>query len=458
MRKKIISILFLLVFCIGISNVKATKNSIDYDVIVKDLNGVILNGSYKDENGKEINKKVTIPYNEKINVLYERFENGIILGHVKYITEIEIESTLDKYQGQMNGIIKKENEDNTLNNEEKSNSTDENNIINSDTEEVAEKTIKIKKKIEVEGDIDLSKCKVINNFSLDNAIKFNKERKIMVINSNGISLYKGPAMAYGAIGKIESSSIVKYTYGAVPLENIKDDTYWIYVQDKKGWVYKDPGEKNFATYENGRILVFNNSTVYNLPVFNATIVDKLPKNIRKKYTYIYNDGKEEWYFVKFENKRGWVKDVAKGINAKITIKSEKNVKIYERPTTSSKAYDIILPKDLEIQSIYKYSKEKEAFYIEYKNKKGWIILEEENNQPNFEVVYLDDDVSDELLEKPADYKDNTDNDNFSISLIIIIIIVVIIISTSLTIYAKFKRKSANDFSVSNINNNNNNFI
>ena len=463
-KKIIISIIILFIFCINIFVVNANDNikkSIDYDVIVKDSNGVILNGSYIDENNEEKSIKVTIPYNEKLNVLYEKYNNGIILGHIKYITEVV---TTKVYEEDKETINEENNTDSTYNND-----SEDPNITwvrptpnQKTTEEKNTKYVEVKTKVEVEGDIDLSKCMVSKEFSLNDAIKFKKEKKLMLVNSKGLTLYRGPALAFDKFSKIKPSSIVKSNYGAIAINEEDDKTYWMYIEDNsiKGWVYNDPEENNFANYEKGRILIFDNVKVYRYPFLNASKVDNLPKDIRKSFTYIYeNNEQEEWYFVKFENKRGWVRNVAKGINAEIKITSSNGVKLYKKPNLNSNTYDVILPKNLKIKSIYKYSNENDAFYVEYEGKKGWII--QNNDESNFEVNYLKDNVKDPLLDKSADYEKNTDkNINYGLILIILVVII-IIVSVIVIIYAKSKRKNANDFSVSNLNNNqnsNNNLI
>lgn len=494
MKKKIVGLLFLFIFCFGIISVKAVKKSIDYDVVVKDANGVVLNGSYKDENGQDKIIKVTIPFNEKITVLHERYENGVVLGHVKYTTEIVLRNSNDtssntgtagldsgtvgldsgtvgigsttdpsqelgNYNNQESSTGIRENgnynnNENTTNTWVKPTNPDNSSLNNTN------KYTETKKKVEVEGDIDLSKCKVEKDFSLSDAIKFNKEKKLIIVNPKGVNLYKGPALAYEKVTTLDPLVVVKYSYGAVPADEKGEKTYWIYTEkDKnKGWLYNDLDKSDFANYKKGRILVFDDIDVYKFPFVDSTKMVKLEKNIRKSFTYIYgtqDKNNDSFYFIKFENKRGWVKNVAIGINAEIKITAKKGVKIYRSPNLNSKTYNIILPNGLKIKSIYKYSKENDAFYIEINGKKGWIILEDENNNPNFEVKYLKDDVEDPLLDKPAGYEEKTSKNHTAtiVIVIVIVIVLIIIVSLSLFIYIKFKRKKANDFSVSNSNNN-----
>ena len=475
-------IVFITIVFFGVTQATEIENKcLEYSVVVKDSNGVSLEGRYKDDNNADKIIEVTIPQNTKVKVLYEYVKDGILLGHIKYITTITVRSdgtiiggtsgysssyrgTIDGGSGYYNyygssGYGTGNADDPQVENDIPETSSQEGgnygNMPDTSSQEggnygnmpdtssqvslpkininrymdsystsgennsyaemtagsgldslgsESNKYTETKKTIEVEGDIDLSKCEVENPYSLSDAINYKTKRKLMTINKDGIDLYNGPARAYGKANiLIPSNTILKYTYGAVAIDEAKKDVMWAYVEynGKKGWIYKNPQDSLVASYEMGRLLSFKSVIIKEYPVSDSKTVETLSKDIRKSFTYVYgvqDENNDEWYYIEYKGKKGWVREAAKGINAKIIVKSENGIKLYKNPYLDSGTYDILLPNNLEIDSIYKYSKKNDAFYVEYENYSGWIILEKNDNSYNFEVTYLDDDVNDPLVD------------------------------------------------------------
>ena len=570
MKKNVFIVLSIIGFItiIFFSSIKATEffnKSLQYDVVVKDKNGVTLKGSYKDNKKNEKIIDVNIPENTKLKVLYEYEKDGILYGHIKYNTTITVRSDgtvvdgTSGYTGSIaptyrgttgasglgyynyygssgygvgNAVVEEydeggnyNNESDTTNSNEGGNYNNESDTTNSnengnynngpDTTNSNEngnynnvpdtasqknnysnipdstytqnmyidpyvtsgksisygeitigssrdtstantsnsKYTEIKKMIEVEGDIELSKCEVDGNFSLDNAINYKLKRKLMIANKSGVYLYDGPAKAYKKSDSVvPSGTVLKYTYGAVPLDEANKDVMWAYVEygNNKGWIYKNPLDSFVATYEKGRILSYKSVTIKEYPILNSDTIETLSKDTRKSFTYVYgiqDEENDEWYYIEYKGKKGWVSSVAKGINANITVKNDNGISLYKKPNLDSDKFDVLIPKDFEINSIYKYSKKNDAFYIEYDGYSGWIILEKyEDGTSNFEVTYLDDDVVDSLVDletedikESKNQKNKNDNKIIKIFLIIIGSIILIILITCLIIKHKNKK-------------------
>ena len=453
MKKKIL-ILLILIFSICLVPIKAEDSSIKsitYDVIVTDPSGVTFDGKYKDENGMDKTISVNIPQNTKVRVLREYNRNASLYGYIKYTTTIK-EKIEDTSKSSTN--VKPDNEiiDNSSDN--KTTNSDSNNSSNNNTTESDEKKyIEKEKSVEVEGEIDLSKCRIEKGYTLEEAINLNDIRKIMIVDSNGIDLYNGPALIYGKITNIPYNTELEYNYGALKISELEDEFAWVYVEynNQKGWIYKGLLDSGVANYKKGRLLSFSEVSIREFPNKNSKKLKSLPTDLRKSFTYIYgimDSNNDEWYYINYKGTKGWVKSVAVGVN--VEIKTNKSVKIYNRPSLDSISDNVIIPKNTELKSIYKYSKTNDAFYVEYKGNKGWIILEKDSNgKSNFEVDYLEDNVKDKLVDVENIKKEDTKSKSGikMYQVILLLLVLIIIIAIIIIIIVKKKRRQSNDFTV-----------
>lgn len=453
MKKILILIAFM--FSLFSFSVNATERlkSVEYDAIVNDPNGIDVIGKYKDENEVQREMSTNIKYNTRVKVLYEYMKNNNLYGHINYTTTIVVKNE-DEIKNITN--VKPDSHDDQVSN---NNSNKQENITNKKQEE--EKSIKpeVTKTIEIEADIDLSKCRVDDEFSLSNAVNLNEKRKIMIISQNGLETYKGPAFGYEKLGYvIPTNTELEYNIGVVNQSYNNDDVAWVYIETEnvKGWLYKGLLDSGVAEYKEGRILSFVNTTIRELPNEDSKKIKTLPKKMRKSFTYEYGiedtDG-DKWYYINYEGKKGWVKNVAFGVNAEINIL--KNTKLYQNPNLEIAIEDKLISKGTKLQSIYMYTEDnKDYFYIKYKSNEGWIILDK--NDPTFEVKYKDDLVNDKLLDKKPIKKETKKSEKNILKYVIVSAIIILIIIILLIMIIKKRRKQSNDFTVKNgdISNNN----
>ena len=455
MKKKILMVIVLMLsICLFSARAEEKLKSVEYDMIVSDSAGVELVGRYTDNNvKKEIT--VTIPQNEKVRILSEYMKNDTLYGHVKYKTTITVKQEAISRESTnvrpdpMPNTSNNNSYDDSTNTSETSDSQD---IINQDTSGTTEKKyIELEKTIEVEGDINLSKCRVDKEYALDSAINLNETRKIKIVNKDGISLYNGPALGYGKLSSVvPANTELEYSYGAVNLTQDNKEVAWAYVESDsiKGWLYKGLLDSGVADYTKGRILSFSKVDIKEFPYDDSKTVGTLPKDLRKSFNYLYGVqdlNNDQWYYISYKGTRGWVKKVAIGVNAQIKI--TKNTNLYKNPSTGIVVDGVTIASGTKLTSIYRYYKKDNAFYVEYEGKKGWIILDSEN--PNFEVKYLEDEVKDKLLDKDEmDVATEEKKSGFNIVYILIAVVIIIIITVIVIVIAKKKRNNSNNFSVS----------
>ena len=446
MKKILIILVFALSLFIFSVNAIEKLKSVEYEAIINETNGIDVTGKYKDENNVEKEIPVNIKYNTKVKVLYEYMQNDVLYGHIKYTTTI-VEKKEDESRNRTN--VKPDSHDDQISNSNKTNNNSQENVTNDKQEEKISEQ-EITKTIEVEADIDLSKCRVDDEFSSSNSINFNDPRKIMIVDNKGVSLYKGPAFGYEKLSYvIPANTELEYNMGAVNLLYDNSEVAWVYVESEsaKGWLYKGLLDSGVAEYKPGRILSFSNSTIRELPNEDSKKLKSLPKNLRKSFTYIYgiDDLKgNRWYYIDYKGTKGWVKNVAFGINAEIKIL--KSTKIYQSPNLEVAIDDTTIPKGTKLKSIYMYTKDnKDFFYIKYKQKEGWIILDKQD--PNFEVKYKDDLVNDKLLDKEPKKEEKKESKKSILKYIIISIIGIAVIIIILIIIIKKRRNQSNDFKV-----------
>lgn len=464
MKKKILMLL-IIILSICLIPVKAQNTnikSIYYGVVVTDSNGVDINGKYKDENGEEKTVSLNIPQNTKIKVLREYMKDGILYGYIKYTTSITVKSE-DTTRNSTNvkpdeNIQPNTNNDQGIYNDSRNTTNLPSNdsygtaSINRTSGSNERRYVETKKTIEVEGDIDLSKCKVESEYSLNDAIDLKETKKIMIVNNDGIDMYNGPALIYGKITSIPAKTELEYNIGTLKMLENNNDLAWVYINynNQKGWIYKGFLNSGVAEYKKGRLLSFSKVSIKEFPNKESKTLETLPIGLRKSFTYIYGVmdlNNDEWYYIDYKGTKGWVKSVAIGVNTEISL--TKNVKLYNQPSLDSISDNIIIPSGTKLKSIYKYSKENDAFYVEYNGNTGWIILEfDGNNKANFEVNYLEDNIKDKMVDvDDPQIKEKERKSGIKLYQVILILLGIIVIIVIIILLAKKKRKQGNDFTV-----------
>lgn len=227
--------------------------------------------------------------------------------------------------------------------------------------------------------------------------KFPSKLDVTVISSKGIKLYKGPAKKYDIITTIPNRTKL---YAEYYVDN-EEGMPWLYVtyNGKSGWIYNVDYETVYGyTKEKAIVITFDDDMS---DIKQNTIIDEY---------YCSGISTQNKYYVKYNDKMYFVYNL--GFPTNETIKLKKDVEFKETLAENSKVISKIkkgTTLKAEFTSGDDYS---DYYYITYNGKKGWIVLEE-----------LDDEITDEDLENDLssksdiekNYKENINIENVTLS-------------------------------------------
>lgn len=250
--------------------------------------------------------------------------------------------------------------------------------------------------------IQRSKVTMMRDFAGDDlAFDTAAEREIAVINPNGITLRKGPSLAYG--NALEKS----IPYGTVLTYNqtnskTEADAQWAYVEYKgtAGWIYIfQSGIENI--YDTARVL--NSSDVYTGTVRTLTdgafltetpfagsakVAENIPANTDLSFKYYYeNIDYSVSIFVEYNGIKGWLQTmngaykVALGERGGLYVLAEKGLAMYEKPLDTSAQPVATLPRNtnlcVDMQHWFADVTEAEIIldrwmHVNYNGTEGWV--------------------------------------------------------------------------------------
>lgn len=193
----------------------------------------------------------------------------------------------------------------------------------------------------------------LNAGEYDSVSKFDKVNNAVILSKNGVKMYKGPSLTYSTITTIPYNTSVKTEYYIDPFNTLVS---WISVtyNGKKGWInttnyevmynktnekaivisknsginentivneYYNSAKKYYVKYNdkyilvdkiaksnNGNITIKSNKKIYD-SVNSSKEIDSVSKGTKLSTEFFYSDSDNEcyYYYVKHDNKSGWIK-------------------------------------------------------------------------------------------------------------------------------------------------------
>lgn len=193
----------------------------------------------------------------------------------------------------------------------------------------------------------------LNAGEYDSVSKFDKVNDAIILSKNGVKMYKGPSLTYSTITTIPYNTSVKTEYYIDPFDTLVS---WISVtyNGKKGWInttnhevmynktnekaivisknsginentivneYYNSAKKYYVKYNdkyilvdkiaksnNGNITIKSNKKIYD-SVNSSKEIDSVSKGTKLSTEFFYSDSDNEcyYYYVKYNNKSGWIK-------------------------------------------------------------------------------------------------------------------------------------------------------
>ena len=193
----------------------------------------------------------------------------------------------------------------------------------------------------------------LNAGEYDSVSKFDKVNDAIILSKNGVKMYKGPSLTYSTITTIPYNTSVKTEYYIDPFNTLVS---WISVEynGKKGWInttnheviynktnnkaivisknsginentivneYYNSAKKYYVKYNgkyilvdkiaksnNGNITIKSNKKIYD-SVNSSKEIDSVSKGTKLSTEFFYSDSDNEcyYYYVKHDNKSGWIK-------------------------------------------------------------------------------------------------------------------------------------------------------
>lgn len=193
----------------------------------------------------------------------------------------------------------------------------------------------------------------LNAGEYDSVSKFDKVNDAIILSKNGVKMYKGPSLTYSTITTIPYNTSVKTEYYIDPFNTLVS---WISVtyNGKKGWInttnhevmynktnekaivisknsginentivneYYNSAKKYYVKYNdkyilvdkiaksnNGNITIKSNKKIYD-SVNSSKEIDSVSKGTKLSTEFFYSDSDNEcyYYYVKHDNKNGWIK-------------------------------------------------------------------------------------------------------------------------------------------------------
>lgn len=239
------------------------------------------------------------------------------------------------------------------------------------------------------------------------------ERKIAIINKNGVALRKGPSLVYDKAleENIPYGTEISYTQTNSQSE---DDAQWAYTEYKgtKGWVYIFQNEiediydcahilddKDFYT---GSLEILTDGAFLTESAYYASpkVVSDIPAGTVMSFKYFYeNLDYSISVFVEYNGIKGWLHTmsskykVALGEKGGIYVLSEKGLPMYENPIDTDAKVIATLPKNtnLAVDKHYwfaDFSKDSIVvdrwMHVEYNGTQGWVYSKDAS-----EYCYMD---------------------------------------------------------------------
>ena len=241
----------------------------------------------------------------------------------------------------------------------------------------------------------------------DSAYKTAGPRSIAVISKDGVSLRKGPSLAYDTVSEPFGYGTV-FTYEYVDTE-YEPDARWAYVtsDDVSGWVYiyqfamgincdfaKVLSENDYYT---GKIKTITDGAYLTEMPYSAS--EKVSENIPEKtvfdFKYYYENYDSIMVFVEYDGVKGWIKadnsedyKAALGVKSGVCVFKEGGLPIYTDAfdessiTGSSLSQNSIASVDYTYYEIIKENeetKEKRWMHICSDDAEGWICSDNRND-------------------------------------------------------------------------------
>lgn len=253
-----------------------------------------------------------------------------------------------------------------------------------------------------EGYIQRSKVTIMRDSAGDDlAFPTASERKIAVINKDGVTLRKGPALAYGNAleDKIPYGTVLTYSKTNSKTEA---DAQWAYTEykGKKGWVYVfqngiediydcakmlDETDIYTGTAELLTDGAFLTETPY---AGSAKVAENIPAGTALTFKYYYsNIDYSISIFVEYNGIKGWLQTmnkaykVALGERGGLYVLAESGLPMYEKPLDTSAPVIATLPENTNICVDSQYwftdiSEEELIFdrwmHVNFNGTEGWI--------------------------------------------------------------------------------------
>ena len=257
--------------------------------------------------------------------------------------------------------------------------------------------------------IQRSKVSMMSDFAGDDlAFPTATEKKIAVINPDGIVMRKGPSLAYGrAVEKnIPYGTVLTYSHTN---SKSKDDAQWAYTEYKgtAGWIYIfQCGVENI--YDTARVLdgsdtftgtvrtltdgAFLTETPY---AGSARVAENIPANTELSFRYYYdNVDYSVSVYVEHNGIKGWLQTmnkafkVALGEKGGLYVLAENGLPMYEKPLDTTAQVIATLPRNtnlcVDMQHWFADIKESEIIldrwmHVNYNGTDGWVYCGNSND-------------------------------------------------------------------------------
>jgi len=450
---KIYLLLIISILFINVTIVKADMGAPEihgYEVTITNTEGATL----YDYNDKEIQK---IPYDTKLEVLYEYESNGEMYASVNYNSKSGVVKLSD---------TKPTTTEFNLEDFDKTSSVMKLYVFRSgcylfkgpskNYDKVMEEEIPVGTVLEYEYHDDVwsyveydGKSGWIMNYSYSDLYSdlytavaniASQDSKVMTVSEIS-ELHEEPS----ADSKVVSTSIpaweeleYKYVY-----KKAKSQYVYVEYEDDAGWMYVAASEynedtTNASTSVNcGYIYIFTDKDMYSKPNdLNSKVSQKLPSSSEYTYDYCFTKSGKEWYRITYKNKNYWIyldlnsyeEDESFTSSTMVTTyKTKDTITLYESPSKDAKKVSSTISKDVTVESKFSQYIDRTSWaYIEYDGIKGWA----DESSLTFQSYSLlcdasankeeEEEKSSKTEDKEDDEEESNTNSSFPLGLIIAI--------------------------------------
>lgn len=249
--------------------------------------------------------------------------------------------------------------------------------------------------------------------------KLSKTYELVTINPNGVELRDGPGESYEVVGKIPYGKVVKSNYGIgfYGKEDDEYGLSWIYVSydNYSGWMncaeFAHEGRDfNCATVapksnKNYVELISEEYYLFDSPEGIKKVSDVIPAGTKLFYNYFYRVAHGFYYYVNYNGVDGWIYSRNEEDNSfscvepkDIGVYTRTEVELYKSPKHGND-FEVIgtIPADKMLAST-KYAMEtisyyydyRDWFYVNYEGNSGWICSNVENEWKDHDAIILYD--------------------------------------------------------------------